>query len=71
MYSIYIQGDKYHFSVEDLNNGSARWTSEPVLVLTNPKECYDNGPHEDPDECVVDGVIHVPLSKVSHIIRWN
>ena len=68
--SVYIEGSKYYYTADDIKYVDVLWNDKEVVLLVQPKECYDNGPHVDVDECVVEGEILIPKDKITHIICW-
>jgi hypothetical protein len=69
--SIYVEGSKYHYTADSIEIVDVNWSKEEVIKLVNPKECYDNGPYEDADECIIQGDILIPKNKITHLICWT
>jgi hypothetical protein len=70
-YSIYIQGEKYYYQADKIELVDVKWHHRSVIKLTKPKECYDNGPLLDCDECAIEGDVYIPKDKITQIIEWK
>lgn len=70
-YSIYVKNYKFHYSADSYKVTDVTWTNEPVMMIKNPTEAYEEDLYSDIETCGVSGDLYIPISQISHIIMFD
>jgi hypothetical protein len=69
--SVYVDGYKFYYTADKIELAEVRWHYREVVMLVNPKECYDESLNDEVDESGVSGTVYIPKDKITHVIVWD